>query len=156
VIVSRSLPAQASHGSGSIIAPRSASDASPRGGASRSALRVRVQWPQRGVVVVSVGGEIDMASLPRITEVVRQRLTAARLHTAIVDLEEVGFASSAVLELLMLASNAAGRREARLLVVPGGGRVSRLLELTGLSAFFEQAPSVDEALDRARQEAVDS
>ncbi|MBQ0924081.1 STAS domain-containing protein [Saccharopolyspora endophytica] len=151
MIVSRSLPAQASHGSGGIIAPRSASDADPGGGASRSALRVRVQWPELGVVVVSVGGEIDMASLPRITEVVRQRLTAAHLHTAIVDLHQVGFASSAVLELLMLAYNAAGRREARLLVVPGCGRVSRLLELTGLSALFEQATSVDDALARARQ-----
>ncbi|MEV4730460.1 STAS domain-containing protein [Saccharopolyspora sp. NPDC049426] len=147
------MPAQASHGSGGIIAPRTAGDAEPgRGrGASRSALRVRVQWPERGVVVVSVAGEIDMASLPRVTEIVRQRLTAARLHTAIVDLEQVGFASSAVLELLMLAYNAAGRREARLLVVPGGGRVSRLLELTGLSALFEQAPTVDDALALARQ-----
>ncbi len=151
MIVSRSLPAQASHGSGGIVAPRSAADAEPGGGASRWALRVRVTWPERGVVVVSVSGEIDMASLPRITEVVRQRLTAARLHTAIVDLEQVGFASSAVLELLMLASNAAGRREVRLLVVPGTGRVSRLLELTGLSALFEQAATVDEALAQARE-----
>ena len=72
MIVSRSLPAQASHSSGGIIAPRTAGDADPGRGVSRSALRVRVQWPERGVVVVSIGGEIDMASLPRITEIVRQ------------------------------------------------------------------------------------
>ncbi|MDI2027965.1 STAS domain-containing protein [Saccharopolyspora sp. TS4A08] len=152
MIVSRSMPAGTSHGEGEIVSPRAAAEARFGAGArSASALRVRVQWPERGVVMVSVGGEIDMASLPRITEILRQRLTAARLHTAILDLSQVGFASSAVLELLMLAHHAAGRREARLLVVPGTGRVRRVLELTGLSGLFEQTGDLDEALARARR-----
>jgi len=151
VIVSRSMPTEASHGGGDIVAPRPAGDAAIGGDRSASALTVRVQWPERGLVLVRVGGEVDMASLPRITEIIRQRLTAARLHTTILDLSQVGFASSAALELLMLAYNAAGRRNARLLVVPGTGQVHRLLELTGLSALFEQADDVEEALARARQ-----
>ncbi|WP_233575921.1 STAS domain-containing protein [Saccharopolyspora rhizosphaerae] len=110
---------------------------------------MRVQWPEPGVVVVRIGGEIDTATLPRITEIIRQRLTAAHLHTTILDLTDVGYANSAALDLLMLAYNAAGRREARLLVVPGTGQVRRLLELTGLSALFDQASDVEEALTRA-------
>lgn len=154
MIVSRSMPTEASHGGGDIVAPRTAGDATLSGGSRgglRSALTVRVQWPERGLVLVRIGGEIDTASLPRITEIIRQRLTAARLHTTILDLSQVGFANSAVLELLMLAYNAAGRRGARLLVVPGTGQVRRLLELTGLSALFEQATDLEEALARARQ-----
>ena len=149
MIVSRSMPAEASRGDGDIVAQRAAADPALSTGARRTELTVRVQWPRRGLVLVSVGGEIDMASLPRITEIVRQRLTAARLQTAIVDLSQVGFASSAALELLMLAYNAAGRREVQLLVVPGTGPVRRLLELTGLSALFEQAETVEDALQLA-------
>lgn len=149
MIVSRSMPAEASRGDGGIVAPRDAAESALTTGARSSELTVRVQWPRRGLVLVSIGGEVDLASLPRITEIVRQRLTAARLHTAIVDLSQVGFASSAALELLMLAYNAAGRREVQLLVVPGAGRVRRLLELTGLSALFEQAETVEDALNRA-------
>ncbi|SFS80593.1 STAS domain-containing protein [Saccharopolyspora flava] len=152
MIVSRSMPTGTSHGDGEIVAPRAAAEARFGSHArTASALRVRVQWPQRGVVLVSIGGEVDMAGLPRITEVLRQRLTAARLHTAILDLSEVGFASSAVLDLLMMARHAAGRRQARLLVVPGGGRVRRVLELTGLSELFEQTADLDEALARAQR-----
>ncbi|KAA5834638.1 STAS domain-containing protein [Saccharopolyspora hirsuta] len=137
-------------GSGpAIVAPRAPVDPVIGHGCS-SALRLAVEWPASGVVVVRIGGEIDLATVPRLTELIRQRLTAAALRTVVLDLSEVSFASSAAVELLLHVQRRAEHRGVGLLVVPGGGAVWRLLVVAGLRDRFACRDSAAEAVSEAR------
>lgn len=113
-------------------------------------LRLAVQWPAPGVVAVRIGGEIDLAGLPRVTEMIRQRLRAASLHAVVLDFGGVTFASSAALELMMHARRRCRQRNATLLVVPGTGVLARLLEITGLGPMFSLRDDVTAAVAEAR------
>lgn len=136
-------------GSGpAIVAPRAPSD--PLIGHScPAALRLAVEWPAPGVVVVRIGGEIDVATVPRLAELIRQRLTAAALQTVVLDLSAVSFASSAAVELLLHVQRRAEHRGVGLLVVTGGV-VLRLLVITGLRERFACRDSAAEAVSEAR------
>nr|WP_255526552.1 STAS domain-containing protein [Saccharopolyspora sp. HNM0983] len=85
--------------------------------------------------MVRVGGDIDLAGVPRLTELVRQRLTAATLSAVVVDLTDVTFCGSAALELLLQAQHRTDQRGTALYVVPGPV-MGRLLDLTGLRHRF--------------------
>ncbi|MBB5158188.1 STAS domain-containing protein [Saccharopolyspora phatthalungensis] len=138
MIVSRSgMPPAAwtDHGH-AIVTPCTADDPVATHATSVSALRLAVEWPAAGVVVVRIGGEIDLSTVPRLTEVIRQRLTAAALNTVILDLSGVSFASSAAIELLLHSQRRADHRGVQLFVVPGGGAILRLLTITGLRERF--------------------
>lgn len=115
-----------------IAAPRAPSEPITQPGT----LRTRVEWPQPGLVVVRLGGEIDLAALPRLTELLRQRLTAAHLDTLILDLTDVSYGNSAALELLLHVQRRADRRDIDVYIVPGSGPVARLLYLTGIADRF--------------------
>lgn len=110
------------------------------------ALRLSVQRPARGVSVVRVLGEIDLASLPRLDDLISQRLTAAALHTVVLDLSEVTFVGCAGLELLLAAQRRAELRGISLCLVTGSRCVDRLLDLTGLADRFTLRESVAEAI----------
>lgn len=151
MIVSRSgmPPAAWTSGGDAIVAPRSGDEPSIVHGTCTSALRLAVEWPTAGVVVVRIGGEIDLATVPRLTELIRQRLTAAALHTVVLDLSEVSFASSAAIELLLHTQRRAEHRGIQLLVVPGDGAMLRLLTITGLRERFVCRESAAEAVTEA-------
>lgn len=110
------------------------------------ALRLSVQRPEAGTVVVEMSGEIDLSTSPRITELIRQRLTAAALHTLVVDLSRVEFFDSVGAELLLQAQRRAEHRDITMYVVPGTGCVSRMLELTGIGDCLRRFDTVGEAL----------
>ncbi len=99
-------------------------------------LRLHVEWPHPGVVLVRVAGEVDLAALPRTLELLRQRLSAAYLSTIILDLTGVSYCTSAAVELLMRVQHRADRRHVACYVVPGRGPVARLLRLTELTDRF--------------------
>ncbi|GAA2792928.1 STAS domain-containing protein [Saccharopolyspora taberi] len=135
---------------GLIAAPRAAGDPPLQHSCGTPALRLSVEWPAPGVVVVGVRGEIDLACVPRLTELVRQRLTAASLRAVVIDVSGVTYSSSAGLELLIHAHRRAEHRGIDLYVVPGDGPVRRLLELTGLRDHFTCRDTTAEALADAR------
>ncbi|SFE00804.1 anti-anti-sigma factor [Actinopolyspora alba] len=116
------------------------------------ALRMSVQRPAPGVVVVSMNGDIDLAAAPRVTELIRQRLTAAALRTLIVDLSTVSFIDTTGVELLLKAQRRADRRGIDMHVVPGQGCVARLLDLTGINASLTCHDSVTTALAHAHNQ----
>ncbi|GAB3551457.1 anti-anti-sigma factor [Actinopolyspora lacussalsi] len=116
------------------------------------ALRMSVQRPAPGVVVVSMNGDIDLAAAPRVTELIRQRLTAAALRTLIVDLSMVSFIDTTGAELLLKAQRRADQRGIDMHVVPGQGCVPRLLDLTGINASLTCHDSVSAALAHAREQ----
>jgi anti-sigma B factor antagonist len=114
------------------------------------ALRLSIERPEPGIVVVRMRGEIDLASVPRLAELIQQRLTAAFLRTVVLDLSEVEFLSTSGLELLLHAQRRAECRGVAMYVVPGGRCVQRLVELTEMTDRFSWRSSVSEAVASAR------
>lgn len=110
------------------------------------ALRMTVQRPVSGVVVVRMIGEVDLLSAPRINELIRQRLTAASLRVLILDLSDVTFIGSCGIELLLHAQRRAEHRDIGLVLVNVSTRVQRLLELTGMTEQFRRHDTVTAAL----------
>ncbi|QUH02817.1 STAS domain-containing protein [Saccharopolyspora erythraea] len=144
-------PAGWSPGLGLIAAPRSASDPPMRHSCAMATLRLSVEWPSPGVVVVAMHGEIDLACVPRLTELIRQRMTAASLRAVVLDLSGVTYSSSSGLELLIHAQRRAEHRGIDLYVVPGTGPVRRLLGLTGMLGHFTCRDTAAEAVAEARR-----
>ncbi|WP_067686172.1 STAS domain-containing protein [Nocardia jejuensis] len=97
-----------------------------------------------GAAVLTVAGEIDMVSAPRLRDAVDGALLGAPTRL-VMDLTEVGFLGSAGLSVLLTASEAA----------PGGLRVVlsrqafRPIEVTGLDQVLAIFESVDAALSAA-------
>ncbi|RCW46043.1 anti-anti-sigma factor [Halopolyspora algeriensis] len=113
-------------------------------------LRLAVERPVPGVSVVHMHGEIDLSSVPRLTELIRQRLTAAVLNALVLDLTEVSFVSSHGIELLLHTQHRAEQRGIELSVIAESTCVCRMLELTGLVGRFTCYSSVTEAVAAAR------
>ena len=130
-------------GHGALVEPRSGTWHTSR---PADHLTLSLDRPARGVVVVGISGDVDLASVPRLTELIRQRMTAANLLAVVLDLSDVAFVNSCGLELLLHAQRRADHRGIDLRLVTGGGCVHRLLELTRLTDRFTHHDSVAEAL----------
>jgi anti-sigma B factor antagonist len=106
--------------------------------------RVEVRKEDRAVVF-AVAGELDLATSPAL----EQEIDGARdadIDLLIVDLRELRFMDSTGLHALVKAhkqTHEAGRRFA---VIPGGGQIERLLDLTGVGELLVVAQSPEELL----------
>jgi len=107
---------------------------------------VRQQRPQPGVVVVTVAGEIDMATAETMRTPITDRLRDADARLVIVDLSGVGFLASSGLAALIEAVHIAERRQVDLRLVVDSLPVRRALQITKLLDRFDTVPSVDVAL----------
>jgi anti-anti-sigma factor len=89
---------------------------------------------ENGATVLSVSGEIDMATAPQL----ERALVAAEQESRglVLDLRGVGFLDSTALHVLLRASERLNERGRQLYVVCGPGPVKRLFELTVLTATF--------------------
>lgn len=96
------------------------------------------------VVVLKVGGEIDMTTAPALENAVRQALSE-RPARLVIDLTGAQFFSSAGIAVLMLAHR--GSDEVALRVVASDRVVLRPLELTGLTDDLDIYPTLASALD---------
>lgn len=120
---------------------------SPRSAGSRSgALRVRVFRPGDGVVVVNVGGELDLAARHFLAEPVRQRLVGTA-GMVVLDLSRVTFINSDGVCALLEASQLAKARHKELVLV-SSPVVDRLLRLLGLTDRFSYAAKQDSPAQR--------
>ena len=113
-------------------------------------LQLSVERPETGIVVVRMFGEIDLSSVDRLTELIRQRLTAAVLHALVLDLSRITFANSCGLELLLHAQRRAEHRHIDMYVVTGGGAITRLLALADMTGRFQLRDSDAEAVAELR------
>ena len=102
------------------------------------------QWVD-GVVVVSVGGSVDMLSAPWLTEAIDSAL-AKRPAGMIVDLSNVDFLASAGISILVSAHGNADH-SGRFGVVADGPATYRPLTLMGLDEVIPLYRSLDDALD---------
>lgn len=100
-----------------------------------------------GAVVVTVAGELDTLTTPRLRRAVGEALEEAATAPVIVDLTGVTFLSSPGLAALVEAVTKAEQRGGPLRIVVDNARpVIRPIELTGLDDVFALYETVDEAL----------
>jgi anti-anti-sigma factor len=118
-----------------------------------SPLRLEVDRPVRGLVVVRVFGELDALTAPRLEEMLTNRLGSS-IVSLVVDLSDVTFLGTAGLTVLLRACLHAEVRGVGLWIVTGQGRpVLRALETTGNARRLPTTPSLSAALARARDRA---
>jgi anti-sigma B factor antagonist len=100
------------------------------------------------IQIVSVGGEVDLASAPRLHALIWQAKERADDDPprVIVDLSELEFMDTAGLGVLLEESNAIRQSGGRLCLVAREGPVTRLLEITGLSESFDLYAELDRAV----------
>jgi anti-sigma B factor antagonist len=104
---------------------------------------VAAVWRDGDAVVVRLRGELDLANVERVREVL---LDAARSDAdrLVVDLGEVTFLDSTVLGALLLARRSL--KERPLVLVAPAGEPRRALEVAGVLRHLTVHASLDEAL----------
>jgi anti-sigma B factor antagonist len=100
---------------------------------------------ERGYLIVTVAGEIDIATVTRL----RERLfeLAASGRPLVADLDRVSFIDSAGLSALVGAANRADAYGGSLHVVCAEPKIRQMFRLTGLERRLAPARTLDEALD---------
>jgi anti-sigma B factor antagonist len=104
-----------------------------------------------GVAVLSVSGEIDLATIPAFEAAIVDALTQ-RPTALIVDLSGVDFLASAGLQALVAARESL-TGAAEFAVVADGPATSRPIQLTGLDQILSLHPTVADARSAVTGEA---
>ena len=101
-----------------------------------------------GTQVVSVAGEVDLSSAPRLAELVwrARRQAGGDPPHVVVDLRGVEFMDTAGLEVLLEEWNASRQSDGRMSLVAQEGPITRLLEVTGLRELFDLYDELEEAV----------
>jgi anti-anti-sigma factor len=115
-------------------------------------LRLTLTRPVPATAVITVAGELDLLTAPRLAELVTAQAATA-VRTLVVDLSAVTFLGCAGIGALARAQcdlRATGRE---LRVVTGSGRADRTLRLTGSHREWRCYPELSAALagDRSRR-----
>jgi anti-sigma B factor antagonist len=87
--------------------------------------------PERGRVLVSAAGELDLVAAPALEREIAELLDRGFTHV-VVDLREVTFLDSTGIRVVLNANALATEHRARLSLILGGIAVRRPLELAGL------------------------
>jgi anti-sigma B factor antagonist len=109
-----------------------------------SAVSIRRFDDGRGTVIISVAGELDLATAPTLKWALRDELQAGAVHL-VLDLSETGFMDSTAIGVLVGIQRTldAGRRVSLVALQPD---VQTTFRLTGLDAAFRIFDAVDDAL----------
>lgn len=107
-------------------------------------LRLEVS-DQGGWSVLEVGGEIDVATAPRLREQLIALVNDQR-YQIVVDLEAVDFIDSTGLGVLIGALKRVRTHDGDLALVCTEPRILKVFEITGLLSVFAVHPSVDAAV----------
>lgn len=99
-----------------------------------------------GWSVLTVGGEVDVATAPRLREQLL-RLVSDGHHRIVVDLGEVDFIDSTGLGVLIGALKRVRAHDGDLALVCTENRVLKVFEITGLDRVFRLHPSVVAAVE---------
>lgn len=100
-----------------------------------------------GATVVSVAGEVDMVTTPRLNNCLQERL-ALSPDRLVVDLSGLSFLGSSGLAVLVESLDDARGRGTDLRLVCSSREVVRPLEATGLTELFQTFPDLGSALAR--------
>jgi anti-anti-sigma factor len=95
--------------------------------------------------VVTVGGEVDVATAPRLRAEI-DALALGRGQLLVVDLAGVTFCDSSGISALIAARNLAEQAGAGIALAAVPDRLGRTFALIGLGDFFPTYPSAEEAI----------
>ncbi|MEA5363502.1 STAS domain-containing protein [Amycolatopsis sp., V23-08] len=102
-----------------------------------------------GAVVLAFTGELDLATAPEartVTERAHAEAAAEARHRLVIDLRAVTFLASVGLELLADHRSRAAHTGVTIALVATSRTVTRVLEVTGLTAQFTTYTDVDTAV----------
>lgn len=114
------------------------------------ALQVEALTP--GLRLVSVSGELDLFAVPELKQTIVRALEGDTLDL-IVDLTATDFIDSSGLSALILALKRARRRGGQMVVVDGGGSVSRTFQVAGLNQILTIVASREAAISELTHDA---
>jgi anti-sigma B factor antagonist len=102
-----------------------------------------------GTQIVSVAGEVDLSSAPRLAELIwrAKRQAGGFPPHVVVDLSGVEFIDTAGLEVLLEEWNASRQSDGRMCLVAREGPITRLLEITGQGELFDLYDELGAAVD---------
>ena len=98
-----------------------------------------------GWSVVSVSGEVDVATAPRLREEIVKVVSEGSTRV-LVDLESVDFLDSMGLGVLVGALKRVRSHDGEMAIVCTNDRLLRIFEITGLHQVFDLRSSVDEVV----------
>ena len=110
--------------------------------------RIRTERSGEDTFVVSLAGEHDLYTAPKVKEELRS-VIAAGARTTVVDLTETTFLDSTMLHVLLSARNEL-RDGGRLLLVTDDATVKKVFEIAGIDRFFDFYPSRGAAEEEVR------
>jgi len=101
-----------------------------------------------GTQIVSVAGEVDLSSAPRLAELIWKARRQAGVYPprVVVDLSGVEFMDTAGLEVLLEEWNSSRQADGRMCLVAPEGPITRLLEVTGLSDLLDLYAELETAV----------
>jgi anti-sigma B factor antagonist len=109
-------------------------------------LKVDVVQEADGVVVVTVAGEVDLATSPQLREELLRQLNGRRPTVLVVDLQGVSFLDSTGLSALVAAHRRAHSLGVDLRLTSPTAGPSKAFQVTGLDKAFAMYPTLAEAL----------
>lgn len=98
-----------------------------------------------GATIVSVGGEIDVYTAPKLRDKITE-LVAAGVYDLVVDLEAVEFLDSTGLGVLVGGLKKVRAHDGSLQLVCTQDRLLKIFRITGLSKVFSIHASADAAI----------
>lgn len=107
---------------------------------------LRLDVSQRGEwSIVEVGGEVDVATAPRLREQLISLVGDGR-YRIVVSLEAVDFIDSTGLGVLISGLKRVRTHGGEFAVVCNEPRILKVFEITGLDTVFNVVPTLDDAL----------
>jgi anti-sigma B factor antagonist len=107
-------------------------------------------WTREGVTVVSVRGEIDIASVPGLSAC----LGALTAPSVVLDLTELRFCDSSGLGVMIRAWKDLNARSGEFVLAAPQRQVARLLSTTGLNTRIPIHPTVPDAISSLASELI--
>ena len=98
-----------------------------------------------GTTIVSVGGEVDVYTAPKLRDKISELVGEGRYHL-VVDMEAVEFLDSTGLGVLVGALKRVRTHDGELALVCTEPRILKVFDITGLTKVFRMHRSVDEAV----------
>ena len=121
------------------------SAADPPAGAA-PAFGVREETRDDGTRILSVSGELDMATAPFLGQRIRRPLFWDGVRAVVVDLSGVAFLDSSGAAALLLSRSHAKALSRQLVFVCPEGRALRRLQIYGLDSSLGMLSTLDEAI----------
>lgn len=103
---------------------------------------VRSETTPAGAAVVTVSGELDLATAPRLQDALAERME----DPVVVDLSECTFLDSAGMGVLLASARTLSESGRSLRVATADPRILRVLELTAVDTLIAVHPDVEAAL----------